>query len=107
MFQQGKDTMTNNQTITYFIVVLVYLISLGFIFNAIGNDIPLEYDSETKSLCQSVSATSLITGTCTDKTFIGNIVTGISNAPIWFNTIFIIIPVVLLVVMGILLILHG
>jgi hypothetical protein len=89
--------MTNNQTIIVFIVLIFYLIGLGFLFNAIGKDITISVDSEGKEIPTGL----------TETTFIGNIVTGINDCPIWLNTIFIAIPVALLILAGILLIVHG
>lgn len=84
--------MTNNQTIVIFIALILYLVGLGFLFNAIGNDLNIKYTE---------------TGQEINGNFVGNIVTGIEDCPIWLNTIFIIIPVALLIWLAVLLILHG
>lgn len=91
--------MTNNATIIIGIILVFYLVGLGFVMNAIGKDITINYSEKNQSLPNNALGTS--------NTFIGNIVTGISDCPIWMNTIFIIIPVALLVTIIILLILHG
>jgi hypothetical protein len=93
--------MTSNQTIVVFIVLLVYLVGMSFLLSAIGQDIPLNnVGSQSYSLCKNPPL-------CTEKTFIGGIVTTVGDLPVWANTILIIIPVALLVLLIVLLVLHG
>lgn len=89
------------------IVLLVYLVGLGFLFNAIGHQVNISYSQNSTGIPNSVSGGfGTLIGIGND-TAIGNIVTGIQNCPVWMNVIFIIIPVALLIFAIILLLLHG
>jgi len=98
--------MTNNQTIVIFILLLFYLIGLGFLFQAIGHDININYTTTGQNVTTGVTG-NIVTGYHAETTFIGDIVTGISGIPDWINTIFILIPAILLIILAILLLLHG
>lgn len=84
--------MTNNQTISIFIGLILYLFILAVFLNYAGKDLNVEYDQQGHEI---------------NKTFIGNIVTAIGSFPWWLNTIFITIPFALLIWGAILLLLHG
>lgn len=92
--------MTANQTLPVFIVLLIYLVGMSFLLSAIGQDIPIDYGEDSYNLCQDPPL-------CTEKTFIGGIVTTVNDLPVWANTILILIPVGLLILLIVLLILHG
>jgi hypothetical protein len=92
--------MTSNQTIVVFITLLVYLVGMSFLLSAIGKDIPINYGHDEYNLCKNPPL-------CTEKTFIGGIVTSVTDLPMWANTILIIIPVALLILLIVLLVLHG
>jgi hypothetical protein len=66
-----------------FIGISIYLIALGFLIPAINKDV-------TASQIEMNSQNNTISG---DTQF--NFVTSITSLPIWFNTIFIIIPFIL------------
>ena len=85
--------MTQNQTVIVAIVLLFYLVGLGIFLNEIGKTVPIEYTSEDTFIFSD--------------TFLGNIVNGVQSLPLWMNTIFIIMPSVLLGVTILLLVLHG
>jgi hypothetical protein len=124
--------MTNNQTITIFIVLTIYLIGLGFFLSAMSDDIAIKYSSEEKGVPSKYSGASGTcdcgTLTCTEYALIhgndamnslcssqeqvnnsvfGNMVVSIESLPLWANTLLIIIPALLWILCGVLLILHG
>jgi hypothetical protein len=72
--------------------LIIYLFALGIIFYAIGADNtfeqPIGYTTAEQSISESV---------------IGNIVTGVSSVPWWFNTIFFTIPFIIL---GVIIVTH-
>lgn len=98
--------MTANQTLPIFITLLIYLVGLGFLLNAIGDDVLIDATYTEKSIPTGVSG-NILTGFETEDTIVGNIVTGINSLPTWLNVIFITIPVILLIIIGLLLIIHG
>ena len=87
--------MQTNRT-TIVIVLLVYLISLAFLFQYMGQDIQIDYSTTTQSIGVPISFLGM-SFTVGDN-FLGNIVVGVASMPIWFNTLFIVIPSVLLAV---------
>lgn len=94
--------MTANQTLTIFIILILYFVGMGFLMYYIGQDTDITIEgvsTDNKFVCKNI--------TCTEKTFVGNIVTGIDSLPIWLNTVAFIIPLALLVLIGILLLIHG
>ena len=96
--------MTNNQTIVIVIVLVAYFIGLGFFLNAMGEDIPLETKGDTLQFCKKVN---VLTMTCTEQTFIGNVIISIDSLPAFANAMFIVIPFILLVLFIVLLFVHG
>lgn len=89
--------MTNRTTI--FIVCLVYLVALGFLLNAMSETIVLNYETTSQSLGFSINFLGMEIGL--GDSFLGNIVLSIAVLPIAINTIFIIIPSILVIVFGI------
>lgn len=74
-----------------FIVLICYLIGLGFMLPAINNLLDdnnkVLYDNSSRALPQDQ----------TEFTF----VTSITSLPLWFNTIFIMIPFIIMIIIGI------
>lgn len=94
----------NTNRVSIVIVTLIYLVAIFFFLEAIGN-----YQYENKLSTLEINATSTTQSLGMDVKFLGmnvkvfggflgNIITGISTLPIWFNTIFIIIPAIILAV---------
>lgn len=71
-----------------FIGIAVYLIGLGFLIPAMNND-----------LSNGISATNSSNTLTSGHDF--NFVTSITSLPLWFNTIFVIIPFVAWIIIGI------
>lgn len=133
----NKSTLGSaNYTIIIFIILIFYLVGLGFLLNAIGKDISIEFTSEDFGGLSSeqdrfdfnycncgvltCSEYKLIFGEekmqavmdCPEQDnnnggFVFNIVRGVEMLPTWANTLFLFIPFALLVMCGILLWLHG
>ena len=89
--------MTNRTTV--FIVCLIYLVGLAFLLNAMSETIVINYETTSQSLGFSISFLGMKISL--GESFLGNIVLSIAVLPIWVNTIFIIIPSVLVIVFGI------
>lgn len=93
------DKMTNNQTITWVIILVFYFVITTIVLSAVQNDVPIKSDGENYSFCKNI--------TCTEKTYFGNLVTNLSDLPVWFNLVFLGIPFTMLILFVILLLVHG
>jgi len=91
--------MTNNQTISWVIGLVFYFLIITVITGFVQNDVPIESGDNPLSFCKNLL--------CTEKTFVGNLLSNISDVPLWFNLVFLGIPFLMLTIFLILLALHG
>lgn len=87
---------------TVIIILIVYLLSLGFILSAINTDVSVNYSNENTTVGNSTYSIFGFELYHSDGISLGNLVTNISDLPIWFNSLFILLPVILLTVFVIL-----
>jgi hypothetical protein len=82
------------------ILMLIYLVSLFFIMDAIGQEIYADYTTTSQSIGMEIDFLGMKFSVFGG--FLGNIVTSIESLPLWFNTLFVTIPSILLAVFTIL-----
>ena len=75
------------------IVLTIYLVGLGFLIPAVNNAIVKE---SAKNIIHTTNSTSSI---LTGNSEHFNLITSIVELPLWFNTIFIIIPFAILLIL--------
>jgi len=92
--------MLNASRIGLVIVLTIYLMGAYFMLDAIGNDLVLEYQSTTQSIGMPIEFLGM-SFTVFGGIF-GNILVSVSMLPLWMNTLFIIVPSILLPVLVIL-----
>lgn len=85
--------------VTVFIICLFYLIGLGFLLNAMSETIAIDYTESSQGFGNSF--TFLGFEFTIGESIFGNIVISIANLPLWINTLFIVIPSILLIYFGI------
>lgn len=85
--------------VTVFLVCLFYLVGLAFLLNAMSETIAIDYSTTSQGIGQSFSFLGF--NFMLGESFLGNVVVSIANIPLWFNSIFIVMPFILMVTFGI------
>ncbi len=78
------------------VILLFYLSAMFFLLGAMSEDITINMTTTSQSIGTEVSFLGMTFSL--GENFLSNIVVSVANLPIWFNTLFIVMPSILLAV---------